>query len=196
MKIKIDNFYTEKKPEAFSSVQKNPKSKQGFFCKKKLSNELVILFEKRNLPVVAIASCVNFGGGFEFEKEKGIAHLIEHMLFKGTKKRSHEEIASEIEKKGGVLNGFTGEEITAFWNKLPSRHLATGIDIASDLILNPVFKEEEFEKEEKVIEFFNKHYKTNKMVLCAVGNADFEEIVKKAEKNFPKTKAEFTTPEI
>src|SRR3989344_346851 len=100
----------------------------------------------------------------EFYKKKlnkGISHFIEHLLFKGTKKRSQKEIATEIEKKGGILNAFTSEEITSFWNKIPSKHLATGVDIVSDLILNPKFDAAEFEKEKQVILEEIKMYKDN-----------------------------------
>lgn len=121
------------------------------FYKAKLKNGLTVLFEKRNLPVVSIVLGNKFGSGYESESEKGIAHLIEHMAFKGTKTRSQKEIASEIEKKGGILNAFTAEELTAFWCKLPSKYLGFGINILSDLATNPLFLKEEIEKEKKVI---------------------------------------------
>ncbi|MBI2629921.1 insulinase family protein [Candidatus Pacearchaeota archaeon] len=121
------------------------------FYKKKLENGIVMLFEKRNLPIVSISANVKQGSGYESGKVKGISHVIEHMLFKGTKKRGYKEIASEIEKKGGILNGYTDEEITSFWCKLPKKHFSSGIDIVSDLISNPKFDEQEFEKEKKVI---------------------------------------------
>ena len=121
------------------------------FYRKKLKNGLTVLFEKRNLPVVAVSSAVKWGYAYEAEKIKGISHFLEHLLFKGTKKRSQEEIAAEIEKRGGELNGFTSDEVTSYWNKMPSKHLTTAIDIASDITLNPKFDENEFEKEKQVI---------------------------------------------
>ena len=126
-------------------------SKQDNFYRKKLGNGLTILFEKRKMPVVSIAASVKFGSAYELAREKGISHFVEHLMFKGTKNRSQKEIAEEIEKKGGVLNAFTGEEVTSYWCKLPSKHLFSGMNITSDLILNPKFDPKEFEKEKNVI---------------------------------------------
>jgi len=121
------------------------------FYKKKLGNGLTVLFEKRKLPVVAVSASVKFGSAFESEKNKGISHFVEHLMFKGTKTREQQEISREIEKKGGILNAYTSEEVTCYWNKLPSKHIESGIDIASDLILNPKFDAVEFEREKGVI---------------------------------------------
>lgn len=134
--------------------------KQEFF-KKKLKNRLTILFEKRTLPVVSVSASVKFGSAFETEKNKGISHFIEHLMFKGTRTRSQEEIAREIEKKGGVLNAFTSEEVTSYWNKLPSKYFDTGMEIVSDLILNPKFDAVEFEREKNVIIEEIKMYRDN-----------------------------------
>lgn len=209
---------------------------QTEFFKKKLKNGLTILFEKRNLPVVAVSASVKWGCAYEAEKIKGISHFLEHLLFKGTKKRNQKEIAAEIERKGGELNGYTSEDVTSYWNRLPSRHFNTSLDIASDLILNPKFDPIEFEKEKQVIieeikmyhdnplrhsmekitellyekpfgmsgtgtveiinslsrqqvvELHNSMYASDGMILSVVGDADFEEICKLAEKTYPFTK--------
>ncbi len=121
------------------------------FYRKVLKNKMTILFEKRNLPVVAVAFAVRNGGINEEISEKGISHFIEHMLYKGTPTRDAKKIAEEIEKKGGELNGFTDEAITAYWCKIPSRHLNTALEVLSDMIKNPLFDEKELEKERKVI---------------------------------------------
>jgi len=121
------------------------------FYRKKLSNGLTVLFEERKLPVAISSVSVKTGAEYEQERTKGVSHFIEHLVFKGTKNRKQQEISGEIEKKGGVLNAFTSEEVTCFWNKLPSRHFSLGIDIASDLASNPLFDSEELEKERKVI---------------------------------------------
>ena len=209
--------------------------KQEFF-RKKLKNGVTVLFEKRKQNVVSVSASVKEGSAFESEDKKGISHFIEHLMFKGTKTRNYKEIAKEIEKKGGVLNAYTGEDITCYWNKLPSKHLTTGLDIVSDLILNPKFDPAELEKErfvileeikmyhdtpslyvqdkiksllfkkpfglsglgtpknickfsrEDIARYFKKKYTSNKMILCVVGNADIEEIIRFGEK-FPKTKS-------
>ncbi len=121
------------------------------FKKKVLGNGMTILFEKRNFPVVSVAFAVRSGGAYESEKEKGIHHFIEHMLYKGTKNRTNKQIAEEIEKNGGELNGFTDQLITAYWCKMPSEHLNIVLDVLSDLIKNPLFDEKEIEKERQVI---------------------------------------------
>jgi len=121
------------------------------FHRKVLKNGMTIIFEKRNLPVISLAFAVRNGGINEFEEEKGISHFIEHMIYKGTSKRNTKKIAEEIEKNGGELNGFTSEEITAYWCKMPSKHLNIALDVLSDIIKNPLFDEKELEKERKVI---------------------------------------------
>jgi len=125
--------------------------KEVEFHRKKLDNGVTVIFEKRKIPVVSISSSVKFGSQYEDEKIKGISHFIEHLIFKGTKKRSVKEIADSIEGKGGILNAFTGEEITCFWNKIPSRYFKLGADVARDLVLNPLFERKSLERERKVI---------------------------------------------
>jgi len=131
------------------------------FKRKVLKNGMTILFERRNTPVVSVAFAIRSGGVNETKSEKGISHFIEHMLYKGTKKRNSKQIAEEIEKKGGQLNGFTGENITAFWCKIPSRYLNVALDVLSDMVKNPLFDEKEMEKERKVIFEEIKMYKDN-----------------------------------
>ena len=121
------------------------------FYRKILKNGMTILFEKRDLPVVSVAFAVKNGGINEHESEKGISHFIEHMLYKGTDKRDAKKIADEIEGKGGVLNGFTSEEIVAYWCKMPSKHLDVALEVLGDMVKNPLFDEKEIEKERKVI---------------------------------------------
>jgi predicted Zn-dependent peptidase len=121
------------------------------FKRKVLKNGMTILFEKRNVPVVSVAIAVRNGGINEDLDEKGISHFIEHMLYKGTKNRSCKDIACEIEKNGGELNGFTSEEVTAYWCKMPSRHIDVALEVLSDMVNNPLFDSVEFEKERKVI---------------------------------------------
>ncbi|GIU68504.1 MAG: peptidase M16 [Candidatus Pacearchaeota archaeon] len=130
---------------------------------KKLSNGLKIIFEKRNLPIVSFAIAVKRGGIHETSSERGISHLIEHMLYKGTKKRNSKQIAEEIEKRGGILNGFTDETLTAYWCKLQNKHLEIAFDILSDMIKNPLFDKIELEKEKKVIIEEIKMYKNDPM---------------------------------
>lgn len=121
------------------------------FKREKLDNNIVVLFEKRKTPVVSTAIGVRQGSGFEEVGQKGVSHFIEHLVFKGTEKRTAKQISSEIERRGGVINAYTGEEVTAFWNKLPKKHFSLGLEIISDSVLNSKMVEEEFEKEKRVI---------------------------------------------
>jgi len=121
------------------------------FHRKILDSGLTVLFEKRGGPVVTTASSVKFGAQFESEKIKGISHFIEHLVFKGTKKRNVKEIAEAVESKGGIINAFTSEEITAYWNKMPVRYFKLSADVGRDLILNPLFEKNALERERKVI---------------------------------------------
>jgi predicted Zn-dependent peptidase len=122
------------------------------FYRKVLSNGMTIILEKRDLPIVSVAIGVRNGGANDSISEKGISHFIEHMLYKGTKKRKNSKlIAEEIENKGGELNGFTGEDLTAYWCKMPSKHLGFALDVLTDLVCNSVFDKKELDKERKVI---------------------------------------------
>jgi predicted Zn-dependent peptidase len=131
------------------------------FNKVKLENGLTILHEKRDLPVTTVMLGTKFGAIYENEKNKGIAHVIEHLCFKGTEKRKTIDIAREVEDLGGDLNAFTGEEKTAYLVKLPSKHLAVGMEIIFDVFFNPIFPAEEIEKEKEVICEEIKMYKDN-----------------------------------
>ena len=121
------------------------------FSRKVLDNGLTVIHERRKIPVVATASSVRYGAQYESEDIKGISHFIEHLVFKGTKKRRVDEIPREVESKGGILNAFTGEEITCFWNKMPSKHFELSADIGRDLVTNPLFQKTPLERERKVI---------------------------------------------
>ncbi len=121
------------------------------FQKKVLSNGITVIHEFRDLPVISLSITNKFGGAFEDSKIKGIAHFIEHLVFTGTKTRTHEDISREIEKKGGILNAFTSHDVTSFYFKLPAEHIFAGMDILVDILNNPTFEMERFNKEKKVI---------------------------------------------
>ena len=91
------------------------------------------------------------GSRDEDESINGTAHFLEHMAFKGTKTKSAFQIMQTIEKVGGYINAYTSEEITAYWVKLLSEDLNTGIDIISDILQNSTFEEKELERERGVI---------------------------------------------
>lgn len=118
----------------------------------KLDNGLTIIGEEiPYLKSISLGVWINAGSRIENEKISGISHFIEHMLFKGTKHRTSKEIASEIDNLGGQINAFTSKECTCYYVKLLDSHIDIGIDILSDMILNPLFDEKDIEKERSVI---------------------------------------------
>lgn len=100
---------------------------------------------------VALGVWVAAGGRYENMKNRGISHFVEHLLFKGTKTRSAADIKNSIEGIGGVLNGFTSEELTCCLAKVLGRHIGLGMDVLSDMALNASFDQRDVEKERFVI---------------------------------------------
>ena len=100
---------------------------------------------------VALGIWIKVGGRYESSDLKGIAHYLEHLVFKGTKNYSCRKLKESIEGVGGALNGFTSEELTCYLAKLPARHLDTALDILSDMAVNPLLQECDIEKERTVI---------------------------------------------
>ena len=94
---------------------------------------------------------VKNGSRDERPHECGISHFIEHLLFKGTRKRKAFDIARDIESVGGVLNAFTSREYTCFYAKVLNKDIPLAIDILSDIFLNSVFDAAELEKERMVV---------------------------------------------
>jgi len=91
------------------------------------------------------------GGRDELENVNGVAHLLEHMAFKGTKSRSALQIAETIENVGGDINAYTSKEITAYYVKLIAEDLPLGIDILTDILQNSTFAEDELNRERGVV---------------------------------------------
>ncbi|MEM2974140.1 MAG: pitrilysin family protein [Candidatus Micrarchaeia archaeon] len=119
------------------------------------------------MPVVTIFIATKFGAAYEAAEHKGVAHFIEHMLFKGTKKRNSKEISSEIEKVGGEINAFTSEQMTGYYTKTPRKHFEKGFDVLSDMLYNSIFAKSEIEKERTVIfeEIKRRHDNPSQYVL-------------------------------
>ncbi|MGB2706035.1 MAG: pitrilysin family protein, partial [Candidatus Omnitrophota bacterium] len=104
-----------------------------------------------HMESVAIGLWIGVGGRYEDKKSCGISHLIEHMLFKGTESQTASMLKESIEGVGGSFNAFTGEEETCYFVKLPSDYSELGLDILSDMVLNPKLDPDELEKEKHVI---------------------------------------------
>lgn len=117
-----------------------------------LSNGIKIITEEiPYLKSVSIGIWVTTGSRDESPSENGISHFIEHLLFKGTERRTAYEIAREIDSVGGTLNAFTGREYTCFYAKVIDKNLPLAIDLLSDIFLHSVMDEKEIEKERSVI---------------------------------------------
>ncbi len=118
----------------------------------KLKNNITVITEV--LPYLRSASLgiwVRVGSANEDENNNGIAHIIEHMLFKGTKHRDAKQIADEMARIGGNMNAFTSKECTSYYATTLSEHLPITIDILSDMFLNSLIDENALKKEKGVI---------------------------------------------
>jgi len=117
-----------------------------------LENGLKVLtVEMPNRDSAAVAVWVKTGGRYEKKKFSGVSHFLEHMMFKGTKTRSIRQIKEEIEGVGGILNAFTGEEVTCYFAKLLKQHYTRALTVLSDMVLNATVPADELVKERTVI---------------------------------------------
>ncbi|MEL7116583.1 MAG: pitrilysin family protein [Pseudomonadota bacterium] len=117
-----------------------------------LSNGFRIVTEHMpSLKSAAIGIWVAAGGRHERIEQNGIAHFLEHMAFKGTKRRTALQIAEEIEDVGGYINAYTSREMTAFYARVLENDVALALDVLSDIVLNPIFDPAEIEIERGVI---------------------------------------------
>src|SRR5580698_4190733 len=100
---------------------------------------------------VSVGIWIGTGSRRENAEQNGLSHFIEHMLFKGTTKRSAEEIARSVDSIGGNLDAFTAKELVCFNTKVLDQHLSKAFDVLADLVLHPMFRHEDIEKEKGVI---------------------------------------------
>ncbi len=117
-----------------------------------LPNGLRIVTE--HMPGLKSASTgiwVLAGGRHERAEQNGIAHFLEHMAFKGTKRRTALQIAEEIEDVGGYINAYTSREMTAYYARVLESDVALALDVIGDIVLNPAFDKREIEVERHVI---------------------------------------------
>jgi predicted Zn-dependent peptidase len=117
-----------------------------------LPNGLIVLSERmEHLRSVAMGVWVKSGSRYEAAETNGISHFVEHMLFKGTRSRSAQHIAREMDSIGGNLDAFTGKETICFSVKALSNHVPIALDVLADLVLNPTFADGDIERERGVI---------------------------------------------
>jgi len=118
----------------------------------KLDNGLrVVTSYMPQMHSVAIGVWLKAGLRNESRRINGISHFVEHLVFKGTKNRSDQQISQSIEGVGGVLNASTGEEVTFFYSQVPRDKFALALEVLLDIVVNPVFKEEYFEKQRSIV---------------------------------------------
>ncbi|MCW0484025.1 M16 family metallopeptidase [Gaoshiqia sediminis] len=198
-----------------------------------LNNGIRIIHQQVDSPAAHFGIILNTGSRDELPEEQGIAHFIEHVIFKGTKNRKAYHIISRIEDVGGELNAYTSKEETAVYATFLNEHYDRSMELISDIISNSTFPERELEREKEVVieeinsykdspselifddfdellfdghpiarnilgtpqlvksfnkksilNFIEKNYHTNEMVLSSVGNIPFERFLFLAEKYF------------
>lgn len=123
------------------------------YTKKILKNGTrVILAPNKGTETVTVQILVEAGSKYENLENNGISHFLEHMMFKGTKKRPTAKIiAEELDGVGGECNAFTSKEETGYWVKVPKKHFEMALDLVSDIYLNSKFEQREIDKEKGVI---------------------------------------------
>ncbi|MDD5662011.1 MAG: pitrilysin family protein [Candidatus Omnitrophica bacterium] len=125
---------------------------KGIYRRRILTNGLkIVTHEMPQRQSAALGIWIKVGGRFEHSGNKGIAHFLEHLLFKGTKNYSCRRLKESIEGIGGSLNGFTSEECTCYLVKVPASHFNTGLKVLTEMVVNPTLPPKEIEKEKTVI---------------------------------------------
>ncbi len=117
-----------------------------------LDNGVTVLSETiHSVRSIAVGVWVKAGSRAEKHSENGIAHFLEHMIFKGTRKRSPLKIAQSMESLGGSLNAFTGKEVTCYFANSLDTHLRNAVEVLADIVCNSIFPEKEVVRERMVI---------------------------------------------
>ena len=120
--------------------------------KEVLSNGLTLLTEEMpTLRSVSLGVWLRQGSRHEHPEENGVSHFIEHLLFKGTERRTAADIAKTIDSIGGQCDAFTSKEYTCYYARVLDEHLPVAMDLLADILLHPRFDPENIEKERKVI---------------------------------------------
>jgi predicted Zn-dependent peptidase len=121
---------------------------------KKYPNDFKIVYEKSHstIPITALYVFCDVGPVYEYDKMRGASHFIEHMCFKGTKKIPHsKDIFNEYAKIGAYFNAYTSKRYTCYTVKCQDEYIHHSLDILADMLMNSLFNETEFDKEEKVV---------------------------------------------
>ena len=117
-----------------------------------LPNGIRLLTERMpHVRSVSIGVWLARGSRHEPQAQSGIAHFVEHMLFKGTATRSAEDIAQEIDSIGGQMDAFTAKEYASYYIKVLDEHLPLAVEVLADIVMRPAFRREDIEREKKVV---------------------------------------------
>ncbi len=117
-----------------------------------LPNGLIVLTERmEHVRSISIGIWIKTGSRHEDTEYNGISHFVEHMLFKGTRNRTAEDIARQVDSIGGNMDAFTAKECISFNVKVLDEHLPIAMDVLSDLVLNPIFSARDISRERGVI---------------------------------------------
>lgn len=116
-----------------------------------LSNGIRLIHQHNNSPLAYCGLIINAGSRDELENEQGMAHFIEHVLFKGTRKRKSHHIINRLEDVGGELNAYTTKEETCIYAGFLKEHYERSLELISDIAFNSIFPEKELQKEKEVI---------------------------------------------
>lgn len=120
--------------------------------KRVLANGLTLVSESLDhVRSVAVGVWLKRGSRHEAARQSGISHFIEHMVFKGTRSRTAQQIAAEVDEVGGLMDAFTSKEYAAFHLKVLDQHLALAVELLGDIVLNPRFDPLEIAKEKRVV---------------------------------------------
>ncbi|MDP0493432.1 MAG: pitrilysin family protein [Fusobacterium sp. JB021] len=120
--------------------------------KRILKNGIPVLLDKiEGINSISLGIFIKTGAKNELKGEEGISHLLEHMMFKGTKTKTAKDISEIIDNEGGLINAYTGKENTVYYVQMLSNSIGKGIEILTDMFLNSVFSEENLEKEKSVV---------------------------------------------
>ena len=150
------------------------------YNKTTLKNGLNIITSRRpETETVSLGIWVNTGSAYETKDVNGISHFIEHMVFKGTKKRDALAISEDIENVGGQTNAYTSREFTAFYAKMLKSDVELAIDVIADFITSPTFDAEEMKKEKEVV------VQEIKQSIDTPDDAIFDYFQEKAFENLP-----------
>ena len=135
--------------------------------REQFDNGLCLLTESMpDVRSVSFGAWLTRGSRHESDTRSGIAHFIEHMLFKGTASRSAEDIAQEIDSLGGQLDAFTAKECASYYVKVLDEHLPRAVDVLADLLLHPAFDADDIEREKKWCSKRSRWWKTRRTISC------------------------------